>query len=152
MQQHWPLLIPPLLTVIDDEATVLKIKGCELLDVLMKVTPTDFLKRTGLGEVFEAALMPYLSYLPTLTPEEESIRLLNAVYPSLLLLAQTRFPAKDDGPFRQKALDKVMRVGILTGYRHVSENVKVAEMLVQRMADVIAAMKLLSVKHLKVSH
>ena len=119
--------------------------------MLMKVTPTDFLRRTGLGEVFEAALVPFLSYLPTLTPEEESIQLLNAVYPSLLLLARTRFPGQDDLPPRQKALDQIMRVGILNGYWHVSENVKVAEMLVRRMADVIVAMKILSVKHLKVS-
>ena len=152
LEQHWPLLIPPLLAIVDDEATALKIKGCELLDILLRVTPTDFLKRTGLGEVFEGSLIPYLAYLPTMTPEDESIRLLNEVYPSLILLAKTRFPPgnKELVLLRQKALDKIIRMGILKGYWHVSETVKVAEMLVRRMADVIEAMGILSVKHLKV--
>ena len=79
--------------------------------------------------------------------------LLNAVYPSLIQLAKTRFPTNNRETLllTQKALDKIMRIGILKGYWHVSENVKVAEMLVRRMADVIEAMGILSVKHLKVS-
>ena len=61
------------------------------MQTFLGVVPADLLKRTGLGEVFTDALMPCLSYLPTLTPEEESIELLGAVYPALLALVRTRF-------------------------------------------------------------
>jgi tRNA nucleotidyltransferase (CCA-adding enzyme) len=96
--------------------------------------------------------MPCLSYLPTLTPEEESVRLLSAVYPALLTLIQRRYatPSEDGERQRIKALDKILRVGILHGYAHAGENVTIATLLVSQISDLVNQMGIVSVKHLKV--
>ena len=115
----------------------------------IKLTPSALLQHTGLGEVFYDALMPCLSYLPTLTPEEESIQLLATVYPTLLALIQTRFP-KAISPPKMRSFDNILRLGIIKGYALAGEYVKIGEFLVCRMADVVDAMGINSVKHLKV--
>lgn len=94
--------------------------------------------------------MPCLSYLPTLTPEEESLRLLNVIYPTLLFLIRAKPPGKDSQVSRLRSLDSILRLGILRGYSQTGEYVKIVEMLVDRMADVINEMGIWSVKHLKV--
>ncbi|KAL8741517.1 MAG: hypothetical protein Q9190_005890 [Brigantiaea leucoxantha] len=56
--------------------------------------------------------MPCLLYLPSLTPEEESLPLLEAVYTALVELAKTRYPESSSGQRgrRLKLLDGVMRI------------------------------------------
>lgn len=108
------------------------------------------LECTGLGEVFQSALMPYLLYLPTLTPEKESLQLLSAVYPTLIALVNARFAEETDLASRTKAFDQVFRYGVLKGYAHAGENVRIAEFLVCRSTDLIKEMGIASMKHLKV--
>ena len=150
VEANWPLIIPPLLALIDDASTPYKIKGCELLTTFLKVAPSQILERTGLGEVFQNALMPCLLYLPTLTPEEESLRLLAAVYPTLIELVKARFGGEKDRAARMKAFVQILQYGVLKGYAHAAENVRIAELLVQRITDLINEMGIASVKHLKV--
>jgi len=89
--RNWPLLIPPLLTLIDDVEVKYKVLGCELVTTLLTATSPALLARTGLGDVMQDAIRPCLSYLPTLTPEEDSIHILNAAYPAMLALFQVQF-------------------------------------------------------------
>jgi len=101
--------------------------------------------------------MPNLLYLPSLTPEEESLELLGAVYPALLALVRARYDGegvkegKGGRKMRQKALDEVFRVGILKGYAYAGENVRVAEFLIRRMVELVREMGVESCKYLKVS-
>ena len=127
-----------------------KVRGCSLLRRLLEIVPSQLLERTGLGEVFQEALTPCLLYLPELTPEAESLQLLNAVYPSLLALVRSRFPQAKQQVLKQKALDQIFRYGILKGYAHAGENVKVAELLVRKMIDLVKEMGVSSCKHIKV--
>lgn len=145
-------MIPPLLTILDDKATDSKIKGCELLGIFLKLAPSSLLQRTGLGEVFQDSLMPCLSYLPTLTPEKESVRLLSAVYPTLLTLIRRRYATVTGDSDKQKisALENIIRVGILNGYAHAGENVTIATFLVSQITALVDEMGIASVKHLKV--
>lgn len=108
------------------------------------------LHRTGLGEVFENAIMPCLMHLPSLTEEAESIQLLSAAYPALFRLARVRFPEDKDHRARIKALDRIMRQGILKGYLHAGENVRIADLLVKQMIVVVDEMGIDIVKYLKV--
>jgi len=101
--------------------------------------------------------MPNLLYLPSLTPEEESLRLLGGVYPALLVVARARFDGGEGGKggkggreMKQRALDEVFRVGVLKGYAYAGENVQVAEFLVGRMGELVREMGVESCKHLKV--
>ena len=103
-----------------------------------------------MGQVFQEALTPCLLYLPELTPEAESLQLLSAVYPTLLSLVRTRFPEAKDQESMQKTLDNLFRYGILKGYAHAGDNVRIADFLVRRMTDVVNEMGIASCKHLKV--
>jgi tRNA nucleotidyltransferase (CCA-adding enzyme) len=150
VEENWPLIIPPLLTIIDDESTTYKIKGCELMTILLKNTPSSTLSRTGLGEVFEDAVLPYLAYLPTVTPEDESLQLLGAAYPALISLVRTMFSGRNVINSRRKHLDKIVRQGILKGYYHAREHVKIMELLVGQITVLVDEMGVWAVKHLKV--
>ncbi|KAI4211586.1 MAG: hypothetical protein LQ351_005627 [Letrouitia transgressa] len=148
VESNWPLIIPPILTLLDDASVESKIRGCESLLSLLKKTHASLLERTGLGEVFHNALLPLLLYLPTLTPEEESLPLLEVVYTSLIELARARHPADGQRHLRLKMLDQVFRYGILQGYSHAGEHVKIAELLIQKTTSMVHEMGIHFVKHL----
>ena len=118
--------------------------------VLLRVCPATLLERTGLGEVFENAVMPCLLYLPSLTEEAESLQMLRAAYPALIALALTRFQDEKDRTARMRALDRILRQGVLKGYAYAGEHVKIAELLVQQIVNLVNEMGIESVKHLKV--
>lgn len=149
VEAHWPLIIPPLLTILDDVSIIYKIKGCELLILLLKVAPSDLLERSGLGEIFHNTLMPYLLYLPSLTPEEESIPLLDAAYTALIALTAARYGTYETTTSRIKALDAIFRYGILKGHAHAGENVRIASLLMRKSTDLVHTMGIHCVKHLK---
>ncbi|MCJ1396759.1 hypothetical protein MMC18_009651 [Xylographa bjoerkii] len=149
IQEHWPLVIPPLMAVLDDEAISNKVKGCELLVTILKHTPSSLLQKTGIGEIFQDVLMPCLSYLPSLTSEEESVCLLDAVYPTLLVLLRTRFPGYEPTAKRMATLDQILRVGILHGFSQAGEYVKIATVLMYTLSELIEEMGIMSVSHLK---
>ena len=143
-------MIPPLLKILDDELTPNKVAGCELLQVFLQITPPTLLQRTGLGEIFQDTLLPCLSYLPTLTPEDESLRLLEAVYPALIGLIRRRFPVPDMETQRLRELDEVLRMGVLKGYAHAGEYVSISTLLITKGGQLVENMGVHSVKHLKV--
>lgn len=150
MQANWPLIAPPLLALLDDSSLEYKIKGCNSLLILLEKCPSALLERTGLGEVFEDAVMPCLSCLPTLIEEPESLRVLGAAYPVLVQLALVRFPDDKKHAARIKALDRMLRNGIVKGYAHAGEHVKIAELFVHQLTRLVNEMGLDFVKHLKV--
>ncbi len=150
MQANWPLIAPPLLALIDDSSLEYKVIGCNSLLSLLQKCPSDLLERTGLGDVFEDAVMPCLSYLPSLTEEPDSLRILGAAYPVLIHLALVRFPDERKHAARVKALDRVLRNGIINGYTHAGDHVKIAELLVHQTTRLINEMGTEFVRHLKV--
>lgn len=168
VETNWGLIVPPILKMLDDIETAWKAAGCELLTMLLNITPPALLARTGLGNVFEEALMPCLAYLPSLTPENESVMLLDKTYPALLALANVMFPPpsasttistpsrplttkKTEGNPRtcEKFLDTLLRQGILAGFAHAGEHVRIAEVLLKHLVPLLEAMQISSVKHLK---
>lgn len=149
VEVHWPLIIPPLLTILDDVSIKYKIKGCSLLILLLKITPANLLERSGLGDIFQNTLMPYLLYLPSLTPVEESIPLLDAAYPTLIGLTMARYNTPETTAKRTKSLDSIFRYGVLKGHAHAGENVRIASLLMKKSTDLVNTMGIYCVKHLK---
>lgn len=149
VQANWPLIIPPLLALIDDSSAKYKVKGCNFLAIFLQRCPSILLERTGLGEIFENAVMPCLLSLPSLTEEAESLQMLKATYPSLISLALVRFPGEKHQAARIKALDKILRNGTLRGYAYAGEHVKIAELLVNELTVLVKELGVESVKHLK---
>ena len=151
IEANWPMIIPPLLALIDDSSARYKAKGCCLLSIFLRKCPPPLLRRTGLGEVFDNAVMPCLMYLPSLTDEVESLQLLTAAYPALFRLSSVRFTDAMQRGARIKALDRILRHGILQGYAHAGAHVRIAELLVHQIEELIKTMGIESTKHLKVS-
>ena len=92
-EKLWPLIVPPVLGVLDDTDVLFKIGGCKLLTHLLRATSPTLLNRTGLGPVFQDAISPCLFFLPSLTPEPESAALLDAAYHALLQLHIKGYPS-----------------------------------------------------------
>lgn len=96
LDAHFPLLVPPILSLIDDDEVICKAQGCALLEqftsYLANGQRSNLLERTGLADVFIDALVPNMSLLPTLTPEDESMLVLGALYPAFRALITARFP------------------------------------------------------------
>ena len=146
----WHLVTPPILTLIDDEGTVSKLRGCKLLKRLLRVSPPSLFASTGLGEVFTEALIPCLSYLPTLTPEDESVALQTSTYPALLALIGAQHADRHALQAKNSSLDRLLRTGILGGLAHAGEYVRIATLLLHQLAVLIEELGIWSAKHLKV--
>jgi hypothetical protein len=158
--QSWNLFIPPLLTLLDDSSTPIRARGLSILASFIPKMGGKLLKQTGLGEVFEEAVMPTLTFLPTITPVDESIQLLEPAYDALFVLADARWEfdrRAESGREREsqqqlmKFYDRIMRKGILTGYLHAHEHLIIVELLTKEIGVLVTKMGVHAVKHLKVS-
>jgi tRNA nucleotidyltransferase (CCA-adding enzyme) len=145
VEQNWHAIIPPLLSILDDIDTEYKAQGCELLKLLLDKTSPSLLKRTGLGDVFEEALMPCLGYLPTLTPEIESARLLSVAYPALMSLSTVL--GEETSCQRLKLLDTLIRKGILMTFTYCPEHAKITTVITRYLASILDALGMDSIKH-----
>ncbi|KAI4743630.1 poly A polymerase C-terminal region-like protein [Aureobasidium sp. EXF-12298] len=153
VEKHWHGIVPPLLSMLDDIDTEYKAQGCELLKLLLDKTPPTLLKRTGLGDVFEEALMPCLGYLPTLTPEDESARLLAVAYPALISLSNAfENPSTTSSSRTQsqriKLLDSLIRKGVLMTFIYCPEHAKITTATTTNLTAILTSLGLDSVKHL----
>lgn len=150
VSEAWPLFIPPLVTLLDDSKTEIRVRGLEIIASFLQNFPARLLKQTGLGEVFEEAIMPTLLYLPNLTPADESITLLRPAYDALYILADCRFPLKEEQAAKMRSMDRIMRHGILQGYHHSSEHPQIVKVLVEELDKMANRMQIHSVTYLKV--
>ncbi|PLB40560.1 tRNA adenylyltransferase [Aspergillus candidus] len=133
LEAHFPLVVPPLLALIDDNSVASKTFGCTLLSqtlVPIKDSKSDILQRTNLASVFEDAIRPCLLSLPTITPEDDSIQLLSAAYPALLSImaielqnlspATTADAKKKAEEAYTKRLATTLRENLLASFTYVS--------------------------------
>ena len=177
IESHFPLLVPPILTLLDDDYLSQKKAGCRSLQFLCKhiiSCQSNILERTCLAKVFEDSLAPNMLLLPSLTPEEQSLELLGSIYPAYRGLVQAACPAGfskvpphagklipvasgrqsdtqrivDQHKLQQAMLDRMFRSGLLAGYIHASDYVQIAALLVSEMSYVIGMMGGSSAKYL----
>jgi tRNA nucleotidyltransferase (CCA-adding enzyme) len=150
IEDNWPLIMPPVLALLDDESTLCKSKGCELMTmILLKISP-QLLARTGLGDVIQDAILPCLMYLPSVTPQAQALQLLSVAYPALLALSRAAYPTEKQRNQKMTFLGQVIRGGLLKGYSHCEENVYIVELLVKEMGLIVSEMGCWSASFLKV--
>ena len=137
-----------LLALVEDDETAIRHSGLQLLASFLDRCPQSVLQDTGIGSVFEDAVFPTLLFLPTLTPEDESVRLLHTAYGVLILLART--DPDMSNLTRRRRLDRLLRSGVFTGYHHASEHVRIVEVLMMHTAAIIKALGVYTIKHLPV--
>ncbi|KAK4146701.1 uncharacterized protein C8A04DRAFT_34607 [Dichotomopilus funicola] len=153
---HWPLFTPFLLTLADEPASSPLLRaGLLMLSEFLAKLPAATLHATGLAQVFEDAIFPTLSALPSLTPEDESMLVLGPAYGALLQLARkVGQPTNENGDGgvlkKQHALlDKVLRDGVFMGYFHAKEHVRIVAELCSWTARILNELEVHAVKHLK---
>ncbi|KAF2739036.1 tRNA nucleotidyltransferase [Polyplosphaeria fusca] len=157
VEANWGLLVPPILKMMDDLNIEWKATGCELLTLLLESTPPALLSRTGLGIVFEEELWPLFTYLPTLTPESESVLLLDKTFPALLALLNVLHPTTTEestsslSTGKERFLDRLLRDGILAPLFHATPSTypKLATLLLAHLPELLRKMGINSVKHLQ---
>ncbi|KAJ2905476.1 uncharacterized protein MKZ38_005352 [Zalerion maritima] len=150
ISENWPLYIPVLVTLAEDPDTTIRARGLKILLEFLSKFPNKSLAETGLGQVFTDAVMPTLSYLPGLTPADESVQLLKPAYSNLVVLSRKLYPEARYSAEKGCYLDRVLRDGVFTGYDHSKEHVKVAEVLVNASMEIVEEMGIYSIKHLKI--
>ncbi|KAF2265755.1 poly A polymerase C-terminal region-like protein [Lojkania enalia] len=156
VEANWGLLIPPILKMMDDLDLKWKATGCDMLTFLLKHTPLQVLSQTGLGNFFEEELWPLFTYLPTLTPEQDSLHLLSSVFPALISLLDILYPASKEKPTsslstpRERFIDRLLRDGILAPLFHAPPPMypKLATSVLTRLPPLLTFMGIDSVKHL----
>ncbi|KAI0817988.1 hypothetical protein GGR55DRAFT_50915 [Xylaria sp. FL0064] len=172
LQEHWPLYTPALLTLLDEPQPVsLKLRALSIFRKFWRRCPEGLLSRTGLAEVFEQAVFPTVLNLPSLTPEAESRDLLAAAYPALFDIAgidntdsetteyegtseqeasrKRSLQSKGFSEAQRKLLDKIVREGIMVGYHHAKQHIRLVEFFCQTLRRLVSGMGILSVKYLK---
>ncbi|KAI5457218.1 hypothetical protein BGZ63DRAFT_408664 [Mariannaea sp. PMI_226] len=148
LQQQWPLFTPVLLALVEDESAAVKTKGLDILASFARKCPPEVLHTTGIVRVFEDATFPILLYLPSLTPEDESVNLLRPAYKVLFALAETYHSPQN--PERRRLLDKLLREGIFAAYSHSSQYARLVQTLMESMELAIKCLGIYSAKHLKI--
>ncbi|KAM3511166.1 hypothetical protein MY11210_005217 [Beauveria gryllotalpidicola] len=147
IKKHWPLYVPVLVTLAEDDDVAVRQRGVEILDVFLTKCPAEVLRTSGIDAVFRESVMPSLLFLPTLTPEADSVALLRAAYRALRTLA---LAADDPADGKRRALlDRLLREGVLAGYFHASQHIRVVEVLMWAAAQIVEALQIYAVKHLQ---
>ncbi|KAJ5558431.1 hypothetical protein N7535_008642 [Penicillium sp. DV-2018c] len=128
-EAHFPLLVPTILAMIDDNSLPIKTKGCELLIQLLRSiqeSKSDILRRTNLTSVFEDAVTPCLLSLPSITPEDRSLEILGAAYPALLSTLQTAHKrpnqSEQDKELFTNKISTILRSNLISSFHHVSSS------------------------------
>ncbi len=124
----------------------MRVRGLRTLRTFLEKLQPKTLQSTGLSSVVEEAVLPTLMYLPSLTPEAESVQLLRPAYAALLALADSQASREE----KERLLDKTLRDGVFAAFFYAREHVRIVEVLGEQTALILQALGLGAVKHLKV--
>ncbi|KAK2753145.1 hypothetical protein FQN54_007970 [Arachnomyces sp. PD_36] len=148
IEGHFNLLYRPVLMLIRDHSSFFRVRGCDLLSQLLapiEASGSEILSARELGPQFQADIKPVLHSLPSLTSEDESLRLLSAAYPALLLVIRATYPlpyglpkikldpmdpvdrvpiygSDEKSNHRQSWLKNVLAEAIIPSYRHIGSS------------------------------
>ncbi|KAE8828583.1 hypothetical protein CFE70_007860 [Pyrenophora teres f. teres 0-1] len=167
IEAKWHFLMPPILQMIDDVEVQWKAKGCHMLGLLLgrlqkagdvdrsktgsKKDSSNFVQRTGYHNIFADALLPLFTYIPSITPEQESATLFKEVLVAVTLLALLLPVDANNGDNREQFLDKILGQGILSPLAHFptpSSYPELATLIVCHVPVVQGHMGIDTVKHL----
>ncbi|KAF5644822.1 CCA tRNA nucleotidyltransferase mitochondrial [Fusarium sp. NRRL 52700] len=146
IKHHWPLFLPALLALVENECTKTKARGLRTMREFINKCPSQVLQSTGIGRVFADVAFPLLLYLPSVTPEEESTAILIPAYDALIKLAQSH--GDTSSIERRQLLDKILRDGVFAGYFHASQHTHIVQALLQKATTVVNSLGIYTIKHL----
>ncbi|KAF6808268.1 poly polymerase protein [Colletotrichum plurivorum] len=147
--KHWPLFTPVLLALVEDTDSKFKAKGLKILKDFLARCPASVLQDTGLGEIFEQLIFPILLSLPRLTPENESLELLEPAYDAAIGLAAAQFPDDRSRHQKNRFLTRLLRQGPIAGHYHASEYPKIMEILSRQASLILQQLGTCAIPHLR---
>ncbi|GAA5871664.1 hypothetical protein JCM1840_007345 [Sporobolomyces johnsonii] len=127
IEDVWPLLLPPLLSYLDDYDPAHKILGLSILDSLLKGrVDAALLRRTGVGKVFEQSLSSCFSALS----HPLSAQLLASAHPVALELVRLLHPASSssspqDDEARFNALSTLVSTSVVAAWEFKAGHVAI---------------------------
>ncbi|KAF1955888.1 tRNA nucleotidyltransferase [Byssothecium circinans] len=136
---------PPIMEMLDDADLAWRARACSLVKLLIESASPDFLTNHGYDKMFETELFPFFNFLPRLTPESESIVLLEQTFPALIALYHA---TKRD----EKFLDRMVRDGVLAPLHHFptpGTYPNLATLLLTQLSTLVDLLKINSVKHIQ---
>ncbi|KAK9234780.1 hypothetical protein V1525DRAFT_349573 [Lipomyces kononenkoae] len=170
MSNNWPLLVPSILAIMDDQDPVYKARGCSILYLLLTNANPQVILVTGIAGIFWDALMTCLTYLPlgssnvTVT---DAVKLLDISYTDLIILSSIRSQdtasktvskhlvttadAREIRKRQAKYLGSIIMEGIYSGMSLCGAQVEVAELLMAKLGIIAKNMEITFVVYLQVS-
>ncbi|KAH7344835.1 hypothetical protein B0J17DRAFT_637027 [Rhizoctonia solani] len=155
----WPLVVPPLLTLLDDYKPIYKLKGVDVTQALLKKAPASLLRRTGVDELlFKVCLFLNLGvivyiYLQSLRgallnlTSDSAPELLRTTIPCYLALVDLVLP--NDDLKRYTKLAEVITDVIIPGWLYASSRAEVMIESVYVLSLVVQALGAGSIRFLK---
>lgn len=141
IEAHFPLLVPVILTLIDDGNITFKASGCDILSQTLESIRQHSSKiflRMNLVSVFEEAIAPCLLSIPSITPEQTSLKLLSSAYPALISVFEAGYQTSQKNGIKGnqtvedtsknnrakfvKSMQKVIRANLISSFHHVSSS------------------------------
>ncbi|KAF2682108.1 tRNA nucleotidyltransferase [Lentithecium fluviatile CBS 122367] len=136
----------PIFKMLDDKDLKWKAKACEFVNLFVKAAPRQLIMDRGYKQMFADELFPLFTYLPTLTPEDESALVFDHAFPALITLSCIE-DTKDE-----KMLDRTVRDGVVNPMFHLpspSSCPKLTTVVLTHLDTVLDNLGTNSVKHLQ---
>jgi tRNA nucleotidyltransferase (CCA-adding enzyme) len=110
VKREFHLFRVPILQMLDSSELKWKAQACDLIARFVSVAPKDLLSSHGYRKLFAEDLFNLFTYLPSLTPEAESVLVFDRAMPALLTLS-TLEEVGDD-----KMADRIVREAVLAPF------------------------------------
>ncbi|PQE16285.1 tRNA nucleotidyltransferase protein [Rutstroemia sp. NJR-2017a WRK4] len=161
----FPLLIPPLLTLLDSPSNSIRMQALSLLLPLFPKLSAPLLTQTGLASVFQDAISPICLFLPSLTPLEDSVRLLPRAYEVLwglggVLFEDSEVPViasnekmkekqKEKQKERIKFYTTILQHSLLPSFLSTQDSPQLLLILLPALSTLVQKLGIYTVKYLK---
>lgn len=123
-EKYWPLVTSFVLHLLDDPQPPFKAQGCFILSHFMAIlegfdTEVHLFIKTGLMKLLSDSVKNCLTYLPQMTPSDESLYLLSAAFPPLYKLDCLGCPSPAE---TCKNFTEILNEGVLSSIHHIQDN------------------------------
>ncbi|KDR80514.1 hypothetical protein GALMADRAFT_240803 [Galerina marginata CBS 339.88] len=148
-EKLWHLVIPPVMTFLDDYEPKYKLRGVTLVQEMLRHVPGDLLKRTGVDGLLRQSLRTCLSNLQS---PETPLLLKNAINASILLILLTTSigPLTKPSSARFDDLSSLLGEGIISGiWLYADDKPEVVKATFEALPDLLRALGIGSVRFLK---
>ncbi|KZP00296.1 hypothetical protein CALVIDRAFT_510353 [Calocera viscosa TUFC12733] len=142
-QDMWPLLVPPIMTLMDDWEATFRIKGILVVDELLKQTDGQLLKRTGVDKLLFASLENSFSQLHT--PQTPQL-LFDAIRCYTVLTTRVTAPESEE---RFNRLSDGISKGVLNAWSYAGSDVATMQSAAEGLALLVTELGIGSVRFLK---